>query len=114
MVTGAPLGATTAPTTVSIMVSAVPFDYSLSNNGPVSIQQGSSGTVTITATLKAGAAQSVTLSCMTPLPSGITCASFNPPSVPPSSTDATSILTIPVASSMTPGPYRVQVTGPPL
>ena len=114
MVTGAPLGATTTPTTVSVTVTAVPFDYSLSNNGPVSVQQGASGTVTITATLKSGSGQSVTLSCVNPLPSGITCTSFNPPSVTPSSTGATSVLTIAVASSVASGSYSVQVTGAPL
>src|SRR5260370_33837597 len=68
----------------------------------------------ITATLKAGTAQSVTLSCVTPLPSGISCTSFNPPSVTPSSTGASSVLTIAVASSVAPGTYSVQVTGAPL
>src|SRR5436853_6106517 len=66
MVTGSPLGATTTPTTVAVTVTAIPpaFDYSLSNSGPVTIQQGVSGTVTITATLSAGTAQPVTLSCV--------------------------------------------------
>jgi ABC-type transport system involved in multi-copper enzyme maturation permease subunit len=90
------------------------FDYSLSISGPVSITAGGTGTVMITAKLTAGVAQSVTLSCVTPLPSGIHCASFNPPSVTPSSTGATSTLTISVASSVVPGSQHVQVSGSPL
>src|SRR5439155_202724 len=112
-VTGSPLGATTAPTSIGLTI-AVPFDYVLSNNGPVSITAGSSGTVTITAKLTGGAAQSVALSCVTPLPSGITCTSFSPASVTPTSAGATSILTISVASSVAAGSYSVMVTGSPL
>src|SRR5439155_316709 len=97
-------------TTVAVTVTAVPFDYVLSNNGPVSITAGSSGTVTITAKLTGGAAQSVALSCVTPLPSGITCISFSPASVTQTSAGATSILTISVASSFDACSYRVILT----
>src|SRR5437867_11374321 len=51
-------------TSSAVYGTPVAFDYSLSNSGPVTIQQGSSGTVTITATLSAGTAQPVTLSCV--------------------------------------------------
>src|SRR5438034_780868 len=88
----------------------VPFDYSLSNNGPVSITQGSSGTVTITATLTAGSSQAVTLSC-SGLPSGITCGSFT---VNPITPTGTSDLLINVATSVAVGPYTFMVTGSPV
>src|SRR5436309_11514398 len=113
-VTGTPLGATTTPTTVTVHVTTPPpppFDYTLSNDGPVIIQAGSSGTVTIRATLTAGTAESVALSCVTPLPSGVTCSMFSPTSVTPT---GSSTLTISVASSTAAGPVSVQVTGTPL
>src|SRR5439155_756601 len=103
MVTGSPLGATTTATTVAVTVIAVPYVSGLSTNAPPIITAGSSGTVTITAKLTGGAAQSVALSCVTPLPSGITCTSFSPASVTPTSAGATSILTISVASSVAAG-----------
>jgi len=92
----------------------VAFDYSLSNSGPVTIQQGSSGTVTITATLSAGTAQPVTLSCVSSsLPTGITCGSFSVNPVTPIASGATSSLPISIASSLAPGSYTLQVTGTP-
>jgi len=94
--------------------SAVPFDYLLSNNGPVSIQAGSSANVAITATLTAGTAQSVTLSCVSSsLPAGITCGSFTFNPVTPTSTGAISGLTVSGESSVTPGSYSFVVTGSP-
>ena len=94
--------------------SAVPFDYLLSNNGPVSIQAGSSANVVITATLTAGTAQSVTLSCVSSsLPAGITCGSFTFNPVTPTSTGAISGLTVSGESSVTPGSYSFMVTGSP-
>ena len=88
------------------------FDYSLSNDGPVTIQPGSSGTVTITATLTSGTSQQVTLSCVSAtLPAGITCGSFtNNPLTP----TASSGLTINVASSVANGVYYVEVTASPM
>jgi hypothetical protein len=100
--------------TWAFSASAPAFDYLLSNNGPVNIVAGSSGTVTITTSLTSGTTQPVTPSCVTPLPTGITCTSFSPPSVTPSSTGATTTLTINVASSATVGPHNLQVTGSPL
>jgi len=107
-----PIGATLSgsTTTVTIAVTAVPFDYSLSNNGPVSITQGSAGIVTVTATLTASTAQLVTLSC-SGLPSGITCGSFT---VNPVTPTGSSGLTVNVASSVAPGSYSFTVTGSPL
>jgi len=89
------------------------FDYSLSNNGPVSIVQGGSGTVTIRATLTAGTGQPVALSCVSPFPTGITCGSFSVNPVTPTASGAISNLPISVASSVFPGSYTLQVTGTP-
>ncbi len=107
-------GAATSSVIHDVTVASPMFDYSLSNSGPVSIQKGMSGSVTVTTKLTSGGAQSVALSCVTPLPSGISCTSFNPGSVIPSSSGATSTLTISVASSVVPGSYSVKVTGLPL
>ena len=106
--TGTPLSETVQGATVR----APAFDYSLSNSGPISITHGSSGTVTITATLTSVATQSVTLSCVSSsLPPGITCSSFTVNPVIPT---ATSDLTINVASSVMSGSYSFNVTGSPL
>src|SRR5207249_9437555 len=97
----------------SYAVTAPPTTFSdpLTYNAPVSIADGSSATVTITATLTAGTAQPVAPSCVTPLPSGVTCTSFNPSSVTPT---ASSVLTITVASGTAAGTVTVDVTGTPL
>jgi YVTN family beta-propeller protein len=104
--------------TVSVISTAtsVPFDYSLSNSDPVSIQQGMSGSVTITATLTSNTRQRpVTLSCLdSSLPSGISCTSFTVNPVTLSSPGGTSDLKITVASSVAAGSYGFQVTGSPL
>jgi hypothetical protein len=95
----------------AVAVDAKPIDYSLSNNGPVSIHHGSTGTVTITATLTTiGATESVTLSC-TSLPTGITCTSFSQNPISPT---ASSTLTISVQKTVARGTYSLQVTGTPL
>src|SRR5947199_161950 len=88
----------------------VPFDYSLSNNGPVSITQGSSGTVTITATLLAGSAEPVTLSCATPLPAGVSCSFATNPVTPTGS----SLLTISTSALTPTGAFTLTVNGSPL
>ena len=112
VVTGSPVGATAsgATTTVSVTVTAVPFDYSLSNDGPVSITQGSSGTVTITATLLAGSAEPVTLSCATPLPAGVSCSFATNPVTPTGS----SLLTISTSALTPTGAFTLTVNGSPL
>src|SRR5438552_1644729 len=67
-----------------------------------------------TATLTAGTAQSVTLSCVSSsLPAGITCGSFTFNPVTPTSTGAISGLTVSGESSVTPGSYSFMVTGSP-
>src|SRR5437870_5174130 len=91
-----------------------PFDYSLSNNGPVIITQGTSVTLTVAAKLTAGSALPVTLSCVgSSLPSGITCGSFTVNPVTSTTAGATSGLTVSVASSVSAGSYSFTVTGTP-
>ncbi len=103
--------------TVSVISTAAsgPFDYSLSNNGPVTIDPGMSGSVTVTATLTSSALkQLVTLSCVnSSLPLGISCASFTVNPVSASSPSGTSDLKVSVASSVFGGSYSFQVTGSP-
>jgi hypothetical protein len=103
-----------AKLTFTISSGSSQFDYVLSNNGPRIIPAGGTGVVTIGATLTAGTGQPVTLSCLAPaLPQGITCASFNPPSITPALPNATSALFIDVASSVAADTYYIPVTGSP-
>src|SRR5207253_5494993 len=95
---------------LNVTSSTSTFDYSLSNSGPVSIVQGSLGTLTITAALTAGNAAAVTLSCLAPLPTGVSC-SFATNPVTPTGSTALRIFT----SASTPlGSMTVMVTGAPL
>ncbi len=89
--------------------SASCFDYSLGNSGNLSITQGQSGGNTITATLTNGSSQSVTLSA-SGLPAGVST-SFNPSSVSPTTAGATSVLTLSVSGSASPGSYPITVSG---
>jgi len=83
------------------------FDFSLSTSGGVSVTQGSSGSNKISALLASGAAQSVTLSCSSGLPSGASCA-FNPSTANPA---FTSSLTVATSASTPSGTYMVTVSG---
>jgi hypothetical protein len=103
-VTGTPLGATTKATKVSVTVLA--FDYSLSNNSPITITSGSFASVVITAT-NISSPKSITLSCVG-LPSGFTCQSFNPLTGTPT---FTSTLAVATAGFVSPGIYHFNVTG---
>src|SRR5207245_11355315 len=73
------------------------------------IPQRMSGSLTVTATLTSGTAQSVMLSCSA-LPPGITCGSF---SVNPVTPTGSSGLMVSVASSVLPGSYSFMVNGSP-
>ncbi len=88
-----------------IIVTAAPFDFSVSNSGGVTVTHGSSGANKITVTLTSGSTQSVGLSC-SGLPSGASC-SFNHTSADPSYSSA---LTITTSSSTPKGPYTITVT----
>ncbi|MFY9462425.1 MAG: hypothetical protein WAP51_04470 [Candidatus Sungiibacteriota bacterium] len=85
------------------------FDYSLSTSGNITVQRGSSGSNSITATLVSGATQSVSLSA-SGLPSGAT-PSFSPTSCNPTCTSA---LTISTLASTPTGTFPITVTGSPL
>ncbi|HEX9613015.1 MAG TPA: hypothetical protein VGA05_05325, partial [Candidatus Bathyarchaeia archaeon] len=108
----------------TLTVTAVSFDYSLSVS-PVgaSIVAGSSTSATVTATLAMGTAQSVALVLsLSPNPavcqvsSGVSpCGtiSFLPSSIIPTSTGATSTLTISTTGIVPPGTYILTITGSP-
>src|SRR5205807_957595 len=70
---------TTARHTTSLAHTGTPSYFSIRATSPVTVNQGSTATSTVSTTLTSGAAQSVSLSA-TGLPSGVT-ASFNPASV---------------------------------
>jgi uncharacterized repeat protein (TIGR02543 family) len=94
------------PGTITASFVALPFDFSVSNSGPITVTQGSSGSNTISVALISGISQSVTLSCTNGVPSN-TCSfsltSGNPP--------FTSSLTISTSSSTPTGSLTVTVTG---
>ena len=79
-------------------------DFSISASTPSSTNAGSLANSTITVTPAFGFSKSVTFS-HAPLPSGLTCNTFNPSSVTGSGT------TILSCSSTTPGSYTVTVSG---
>jgi len=82
------------------------FDFSMSNGGARTVSQGSSVTNSVTATLSAGSAQSVSFSA-SGLPSGVS-ASFSPTSCNPT---CSSTLTLTASSSATTGNSTITVTG---
>lgn len=86
-----------------------PFDYSLSNSGGITVNQGLSGSNTITAALVGGTSESVSFSA-SGLPSGAS-ASFNPISCSP---NCSSELTISTTASTPGGIYLITITGAPL
>jgi hypothetical protein len=82
------------------------FDFFLSNSGITTVNQGSSGSNTITVTGVRGPFKPISLSC-SGLPSGASC-SFNPASnMPP----YLSTLTIKTSASTPKGMYTITVTG---
>lgn len=82
------------------------FNFSLSNSGNITIQQGNSGNNTVTATITSGASASTTLSA-SGLPAGAT-ASFSPTSCNPT---CTSTLTITTSGSTPGGNSTITVIG---
>jgi hypothetical protein len=85
------------------------FDYTLSNNGDITVTQGSSGSNTITRNLVSGTSQAVTLSA-TGLPSGASATFTNNPCNPTCS----SALMISTSASTPAGSFPITVTGSPL
>lgn len=96
---------------VLIQTSSIRFDYALYNSGPIVVQPGGNGTITVTATLSSGAIQPVTLSCLNPLPNGISCTWITKGS--PGSTQD-SLLMISVTRNTPDENVYVQVDGWPL
>ncbi len=90
----------------SITVNVQIFDFSISNSGGITVDQGSSGSTTITVTLLGGPALSVNLSCTGGLPSGTSC-SFNPASGLPTFTGS---LTINTSTTTASGSYTITVS----
>jgi hypothetical protein len=83
------------------------FDFALSNSGRLNVYQGSSAIETVFVTLTSGVSQAVALSCITPLPTGVSC-SFNPATGNPSFSSA---LTITTSSTTAVGNYTITVVG---
>src|SRR6266566_5180489 len=95
-------------TSVSLTVTAPPpNDFSINANPTsVSVQQGSSGSSTISTAVTSGSTQTIALDAGT-LPSGV-AAAFNPTSV---TAGGTSTLTLTVGSGTASGTYTITVTG---
>lgn len=88
------------------------FDFYLLPNpsSAILVSGSSSVTSTITTTLNSGTAQSVTLSCPSGLPSGATC-SFGTNPVTPTTTGATSTLTVTNTTKISSQTYPITVSG---
>jgi hypothetical protein len=87
-------------------------DFSVSV-GAATVNFGSStASMTVTVTSVSGFSGVVTLACGAPMPAGITCVSFNPPTLtPPVNGSATSTLSVNIDSTVAPGTYSIPVTG---
>jgi phospholipase C len=101
-------GGITQTTTVSLIItSSATFTLSATPSS-VSVQQGGSGTSTITSAVSGGFSSAVALSA-SGLPSGVT-ATFNPTSIAAPGS-GTSTLTLTASSSAAAGTYTITVTG---
>ena len=104
-------GAGGATTTFSLIVNPQPFDYTLTNGGNITVNQGSSGSTTITRTLVSGATQAVILS-VSGLPGHATSTFTDNPCGPTCS--STLIIGTSGSPPKTPkGTYQITVTGAP-
>ena len=96
--------------TLTVNPASSSFDFRLACAGinacGITVNQGSSGSNLITASILSGAAQQVSLSCISGLPTGASC-SFNPPSSTPT---FTSVLTISTTTSTPTGSFAITVT----
>jgi phospholipase C len=103
-------GGVTQTTVVSLTVtSGTQPGFTLSANpSSVSVQQGSSGTSTITASIFGGFNSAIAMSA-SGMPSGVT-ASFNPSSIPAPGSGS-SVLTLTASSSAAAGTYTINVIG---
>ena len=106
-VTATGAAATHSATVTLTVTAAPPNDFSINANPTgISVQQGSSGSSTISTAVTSGSAQTIALDAGT-LPSGVT-ASFNPTSV---TAGGSSTLTLTVGGGTATGTYTITVTG---
>ncbi len=94
---------------VTAMFTAASFNYSLGNSGNIVVLQGAAGSTTITATLTAGATQSVAFD-ISGLPAGAT-RGFSTSACSPT---CTTQLTITTSAATPTGTFPITVTGNPL
>jgi hypothetical protein len=105
-----PGSSTSTPTiNVTAMFTAASFNYSLGNSGNIVVPQGGMGSTTITATLTAGATQSVSFDTFG-LPAGAT-RGFSTGACNPT---CTTQLTITTSAATPTGTFPITVTGSPL
>jgi hypothetical protein len=106
-VTGTGSSATHTVNVGLTMTTPPPSDFSISANpSSLSVQQGASGTSTISTAVTSGSAQTVNLSA-SGQPTGTTV-SFNPAAV---TAGGSSTMTVSVGATTTPGSYTITVTG---
>jgi len=103
-------GGVTQTTVVSLTVSSsgTPSFTLTASPTSVTVQQGSNGTSTITATISGGFNSAIAMSA-SGMPTGVT-AGFNPSSIPAPGSGS-SVLTLTVASSTVVGTYTINVIG---
>ncbi len=99
--------ASNSPQLINLVGTGLDFQISATAFSPGTITAGASSTSTVTIAPLDGFNSAVTLSC-SGLVSGVTC-SFNPPSLTPSSSTATSILTVTTAASVAASTYSVTI-----
>jgi hypothetical protein len=92
--------------TVTASVTLQDFSVSVANG--TADFGASTGSLTVSVAGTNGFSGVVTLACGTPLPAGITCAGFNPPTVTGS---GNSTLTLNIATSVAAGTYTIPVNG---
>jgi hypothetical protein len=94
---------------ISIIYPGVPSEYALTNNGNITVSQGSSGNNTITRTVVSGNPSTINLNTPSGLPVGATATFTNNPCDP--SPSCSSQLTISTTLATPAGTYPVTVTG---
>lgn len=105
-------GTTSHIAALSLNVASTTPDFQISAAAlsPATVGPGASATSTLSVAALNGFSSAVALSCDSAI-SGVTC-NPNPASVTPSGgTDATSALTVNVASTVTPGTYSIHISG---
>lgn len=96
-------------TKFNLIVNALPFDYSLSNSGDITIRRQSTGSITITRTLIAGSSIPISLS-VSGLPNRVSVQSITSN---PCNPTCSSVITLNVQNSAALGVYKITVNGSP-